>query len=106
MTLPLIVICPAKGRLDFCQQHREVKRLCNKVVCPHVDGHNDVNVFRRRGQEKHRNLGNPANFLTPVVPIEKRQRDIHEDKVGLEFHKFSQNGGEVLGAFYGEVPGG
>ena len=92
--------------MDFGEEDGEVKGFGDEIVCPHVDGHDDIDVVGSRGQKQDGHLGDPANFLAPMVPVIEGQGNVHQHQMGLKGSKLPQNVRKVLCAPDGKSPGG
>ena len=86
----------AQETLDLGKEDILVKRLGDKVVSTHIDGHDNIHGLIPWRKKHDRNLWNLANLLAPVVAIVERQANIHEDQVGVTFDKDPEDIHKIL----------
>ena len=69
----------------------QIKGLGEQVVAPQLHGHHGVDAVSGGGQEQDGDLGDPADLLTPVVAVEKRQGDIQQHQLRVKSGKVRQH---------------
>ena len=90
------IISAAQKGLYLGNEHVHIKGLCHKVVAAHAHCHNHIHVVGGGGQEKNGDFGQPAKLGAPVISVEGRKADVHNDQVRLYFRKFREDFAEVF----------
>ena len=90
------VIGPAQQRLDLGGEDLQIEGLCQQVVPAQLHGHHHVHVVRGGGEEQDGHLGDPADLLTPVIAVKKRQHYVYENDVGIAGGKLAYDVLEIL----------
>ena len=98
------IVSTAKHGLDFGDQHRQIKGLGDKIVPTHVHGHDDVHIVRRRGQKNHRQTGDLANLLAPVISVIEGQANVHQNQMGRKGRKLPHDIPEILTGPHFQAP--
>ena len=89
------VIAAAQEGAQLCHQHAAVKGLGDEIIRAHLHRRDDVHAVRRGGDEHDRHIGELPQLGAPVIPAEKRQRNVNEHDMRREGGVFGEDGAKV-----------
>ncbi len=99
------VIGAAEKGLYFGNEHAEIKGLCNKIVAPHIHGHDNIHIVGHGREKHHRHLTFLPDELAPVVAVIEGEGNVHQHQLGIVLMKFLQHIMEILCAGGLQSPG-
>ena len=70
------VVSPPQNRVDFRHQHRQIKRLCDKIIAAHIHREHDVHIVRRGREKNDGRFRDFADLLAPVKSVVKGKPDV------------------------------
>ncbi|MNV83039.1 hypothetical protein D3C71_1768160 [compost metagenome] len=74
------IVAPRQG-VHLGHQHSQIEGLLDKVVGPHVHGHNHVHILVAGGEEQNRHLGGGSDLLAPMVAVQHRQVNVQQHQL-------------------------
>ena len=84
--------------LDFGGENLQVEGLGQQVVAAQLHSHDGIDAVPGGSQKQNGHLGDLADFLAPVIAVEKGQGDVQQHQLGVEGGKLLKHPVEFLGA--------